>query len=208
MPARHIIPLGLVALACGTATLRAQDTTAARSQNIVGFVARATQGDGLAQGLQLGREWRAPGSRLALQLTASYTGLTVDEHPVGYALYPGSIGTESRRSRHLALNFGTSYSLTRGRLQPYLLGGLTLQRSWARTRFDAATTMPQGLESLSFPSYSTSVTETSLGVQGGAGLSLRVRGVNLFTELRATTPLVGHGWITTRAPSLTFGLRF
>lgn len=201
MSLRHALTLGILTLACGAASSHAQDSTALRTRNIVGIVSRSTAVEGLASGLQLGREWRAPGSRLGLQLTADFSGESAGDRPLNYSIVGEPLRTASSTSRRLAINFGTAYSLTRGRLQPYLLGGVTVEHIWMRNHVQGTGTLPA-------ESYDWGGTQTGAGVHGGLGLSLRLRGITLFSEVRATTALVGGGGSFARRPAIPFTLGF
>jgi hypothetical protein len=189
----------------------AQDSTvsASTARNLLGLGVNMTGGGGMTPSFQLGREWRAPGSRFALRLTGDYN--TSESHNPLYRgyYYPGPpAGLASMSTRDATLGLATTFTLSQGRIQPYLISGMYLGYHNLRSRYDANPDFDAG--GLPNFSYAVRQDEGTLGLQAGFGLSTRIRGVSMFTEYRYFQPLGSTTAYATqpRPRPLTFGFRF
>lgn len=208
MHARHVITLALFVAAAPWA--RAQDTTVRSGVFIVGAGIGTGQGLGAGPAGQLGYEWRAPRSRFGIRLAAEYLGDPATTRPLydwnANDLSP--IGTERTTGGRFALSALTTFALSTGRVQPYLISGVMLQheRTDLRVTLTDPATAPfaigdGGRES----TYKRR--DFSLGFQGGLGVRARVGRSWLYTEIRGHS--TGDAWLRNRnATPITFGIQF
>jgi hypothetical protein len=156
---------------------------------------------------QLGLEWQKPDSKLGVRL--HFTGFRRNL----LTSYAGGVGTcvegcwmSSHRSLY-GVGVDVKYDLTKGRVRPYLFtgAGLYLQqyrREGNITRCDVLSPA-QPCAPIAFSS-----TALDHALSSGFGVTYRLRGVELFSELRYFTFLSrGAGGNTLGAP-LSIGIRF
>ena len=184
---------------------RAQDTTSTRASTFAGAGLTLGQGNSPGPAIQLGREWRAPGSRLALRLSGDYARASTSNlfYP-GYYI-DGAAGETRSLTQNFTLGLGGTYTLRRGRIQPYLVSGFVLQYQVYRSQYEAD---PLAVVPPFFQNTSYTFTDHRLGfgLQGGVGVTAKVGGTTVFAESRLLMPAVGLRAM--RAAPVTVGLRF
>ena len=195
MLARYVAAVALLALAA--APVRAQDTTTrARPPQdtsehpgawLLGVGVNLNQGQtGIVPALQLGREWRAPTSRFGLRLNAAFSGRT--ERALSYYGGNGQPLWSARDSyADASVSLLTTFALTKGRIQPYLLSGFALQRRQIRTEY-VDFTNPGGVPgggSLNFAPGTYRSTLMDFGAEAGFGVQARVGRAWVYVENKA-----------------------
>lgn len=207
---RIAAPLALSSLLAFAPRLLAQDSTAHPSPWLFGAGMNLQGGSDARPALQLGREWRASNSRFGLRLSGEYTALGIGPRAVYDFSTSQRIGSYKADEHAIALSLLTTFALTEGRIQPYLLSGFMLQRRTGTSTFtydDAALLAPGTL--LSNEHHYTRY-QSALGLEAGAGIQARVKGVWLFTEVRTQLPGLSTGnSVPEMSPRpYTFGFRF
>jgi hypothetical protein len=195
-----------LALFTGAPRAGAQDTAkTGMGAYFLGVGANLSHGLGTQPALQMGREWRDPESRMGMRLTLDLNGLARRYAFTRPDFTP--YATFDQRTRDLTLGAAVTYALTRGRIQPYLISGFTLERrSLATVVTTAEGTTPQPGDFMTPGSFRE--TGVDLGLQGGAGLAVRLGRVSVFGEARKFVPVTGTATTDNRANPLTFGIRF
>ena len=196
---RTAVMLALL-LAAAHSTLAAQDSTHRVGNFLVGAGLNLSRdvrpAVGVPLAFQAGYEWSQRGSPLAFRLSADYDASGTRAAPIGFAYQQA--GTLSTHTRDVALGLAGTFALHGGRLEPYLLSGVALQR-----------------RSLDYVLASSAVrekfssTEYSAGLQAGLGLRAHLLSTTVFMEARTYVP--AFGGVEQRRVStnpLTFGLRF
>jgi hypothetical protein len=122
-----LITLVTLALVTGAQGAGAQDTaTTGMGAYFLGVGANLSHGLGTQPALQVGREWRDPESRIGMRLTVDLNGL--DRRYLFTRPDFTPYATFDQRTRDLTLGAALTYALTRGRIQPYLISGFTIER--------------------------------------------------------------------------------
>lgn len=189
MRLRHAILPTLLFLA--SPPLLAQDSLPRTTTLVIG-AGVTLDGNARAPAFLLGREWRTAGSRFSLRLAGEYTSSSSSRPLFDYTapqtLAPyGSLHTSSREVSVSAL---TTFALSTGRIQPYLISGLMLQKQFVRSAatLDPAAPPPFGRALDGRTEYVYRESAHSLGAQAGVGLRARFGRGWIYGELRTHMP--------------------
>ena len=153
--------------------------------------------------LHAGYERRIGASRVGVRLAGDYFTQSRGDRIVRVNGEPVQRIESSSRVQIYGAGLLATYALARGRVQPYLIGGVGVQRLSARGSDASA------------PDGERQVERTSAALSGGLGLSASLGRVGLFTEARFTRLPNGLGragdqqqGVRGQVIPLTFGVRF
>jgi hypothetical protein len=211
MMVRSIAPaaaLALLALLAPTGEANAQDTgSVSYGQYLFGIGVNKRGDQQLLPSLQVGREWREGGSRVGLRLTGDFNEARTRTPYYPYYYVDGPTGGSESRTRDATFGVAGTYTLAKGRIQPYLISGFTIGYQKQTFRYDADPRIlirPDGQTNTSFGWRNEQMT---FGLQAGLGLSVRLRTSTLFVEAR-TLRQSDHNSQTPGPRPITFGIKF
>lgn len=209
---RAIVPVLLIVTA---PPLHAQDSLPRANTFVIGAGVTLDASGTRAPALLLGREWRSAGSRFSLRLAGEYTSASSSQRLFDYNAPEilGPYGTVHTASRAASFSALTTFALSTGRIQPYLISGLMLQKQFIRsaTTFDPGATQPVGGPLDGPREFVYRSAPLSIGAQAGLGIRTRVGRGWVYSELRRHMPdaLAGQPAFSQRTSSpFTFGIQF